>query len=145
MYTLTQIERQIDPGRSCTKTTTFQYNGGKLNRKSFLFFFSSFIFWILAILIIDSWNITIRISFHGNFILEKVALMLKIDTKNKCLSWDNIYYWINSVNSTSFSKIFYMPFFSLSTYFSISIFKKNFFLDKWGEKFYFKVSCQLHD
>jgi hypothetical protein len=32
MYTLTQIERQIDPGRSYTDTTTFEYNGGNLNR-----------------------------------------------------------------------------------------------------------------
>jgi hypothetical protein len=86
-------------------------NTMEVNWTERVFYLSSLIFWILSILIIDSWDITIRISFHGNFILEKVALMLKIDTKNKCLSWDNIYYWINSVNSTSFSKIFYMPFF----------------------------------
>lgn len=37
MYTWTQIERQLDPGRSCTDATAFEYNGGKLNCKSFLF------------------------------------------------------------------------------------------------------------
>jgi len=100
-------------------------NTMEVNWTERVLFFSSFIFWILSILMIDSWDITIRISFHGNFILGKVALIFTIDTKNKCLSWDNICYWINSINSTSFSKIFYIRFFFLYIFLYIDFFFKK--------------------
>ncbi len=42
MYTLTQIEREIDPGRTCTDRTSSEDNGGKLNRKNQSYFSSEY-------------------------------------------------------------------------------------------------------